>query len=173
MLFFLPKRKISIFDRKRINSRQIREFRRFNIHSTNYFVIYIISIWMLVFALRIGTLLTVYFTHFTEFDFASALQGINLPISKSFEFIENKRLRSFISIDAYGHYKIDDGFVDQNNLELYLKNKKLEIPSIIVCVIADKKCKMESINNLILLLKKYDCQRLFFYTKQNHSLALK
>ena len=166
MLFIFPKRKISIFDYEGRNAKRISNFRRFEHLSSNYLVMFLLSICLLAFSARIGSLLLFCFSDFTEDDLAYALIGIDLPNSKSQEFIQNKRLCVYLTIESDGNIKIDGERIAPGNLYQELVYHRMELPNLFINIVADKDCKMELVLNVLSQCRKASARRIFFLTNK-------
>ena len=127
---------------------------------------FLLSICLLAFSARIGSLLLFCFSDFTEDDLAYALMNVNLPHSNSKEFIQNKRLCVYLTIETDGSIKIDGEKISNVNLYQELVFHKNELPNLIINIVADKDCKMELVLYVLSQCSKANARRIFFLTNK-------
>ena len=109
-------------------------------------------------------------TQMGETDLASSIQGINLPSSEFKDKIENRRLIVYVSVEKNGHFRFGGNIIGSDELLSHLSESHQNLPNLIIGVMADKDCKMEHINDLIMVLRKSHCLRVFFYVQKNNSV---
>ncbi len=169
MLFYNPKRKISLFDHQGISAKRISDYKRYN-HGTTYSLsIFLLSIFLLLFSVRIGSILFLYLTNYGETELIFAIQNIELPYANSSEKFNNKRLISYVSVKKDGKYKVSGQYISLDELEKHLSSASNNLPNVVIGIVADKNCEMQHINELILVIRKSNCRRVLFYTDKDHS----
>ena len=166
---FLPsdKRKKSIFDFENVIPANFSRFRRFNHRSHYRLMLLLFSICSLLFAVRIGSILFVTLTDFMDKDLAYSLEKIKLPYAQTTYKVENKRLLSYVSVEENGKYRIEEGYLTLEELEKHLSFVQKCLPNVIIGIMADKNCKMDHIYNLMRVLRKAECLRVFYYTDKH------
>lgn len=166
MLWFPVNRKHSIFDYRSPFHRSLRHFRRYDPKFVMNIVWYVISFWLLAFFVKIGILLFFLLTGMNEVDLAYSLHKVELPSASSIERVENRRLCYYVTVEKEGKYRIGKYYIESDLLQKHFQNVRLGLPNVIVCIIADKDCKMGNINKLITILRKSSIQRVSFYCKR-------
>lgn len=125
------------------------------------------SFWLLAFSVKIGITLFFSTTGMNESDLAFSLINIELPLVRTAEHIDNKRLCFYVSVEKSGRYRIGKYYYEPDDLKKHLYNLHRSLPNVIICIVADKDCKMEDINNLLIILRKSSTQRLSFICREN------
>lgn len=166
MLWFPLKRKQSIFDYRSPFQLSLRSYRRFEPKFVINFIWFIMSFWLLAFIVKIGVLLFLLLTGMNEVDLAYSLQKVELPSATSVQRVENRRLCYYVTVEKEGKYRIGRYYVDPEDLQKQFQRIRRNLPNVTVCIIADKDCRMEDINNLLTFLRKSYILRISFYCKQ-------
>ena len=127
---------------------------------------YVVSFWLLAFSVKIGITLFFSLTGMVEVELAFALKNIELPNALMVESIANKRLSYYVTVEEDGAYRVGKVYFEPEQLQKHLTNVYRGLPNVIICIIADKNCKMEAISNLIAILRKSRTQRVSFFCKK-------
>jgi len=145
---------------------RIRRIPHYDASDLMKFSYQIVSIWMLVIALRVGLFVTLPFSDITKLDLLYATNGVNLPHSNSEESLINLRLTTFVTIMSTGDIKVDGYEIAKEDLEKKLSMKKTELPNTIIGISAGKETEMHVINEIVFTCNKLGLQRIFFLTKK-------
>ena len=167
--------------------------RRFDKIHTIDFTLFVLSLFLLLFAVRFGSLFFFLFSNVLDYDFANALYKINLPYAH-FDKKErpNRLYYATISIQNDGTFRYDGRTVSETELESELDNLiithfgkdvldevklgkeisinkipyyKLSLP-VSLNLIIDRDCKMLYVYNLYDKLRKRRIREAFHYTNR-------
>ncbi|MCB0748193.1 MAG: biopolymer transporter ExbD [Ignavibacteriae bacterium] len=83
-----------------------------------------------------------------------------LPEAQSVQKIENKRLVSYIWIGDNERIQIDDNIVPIKKVQDIMYDKRVNLPSVIVSLRADKNSRMGLITDIQQSLRKADARRI-------------
>jgi biopolymer transport protein ExbD len=124
------------------------------------------SFWLLAFIVKFGILLFFTTTGMNESELAFSLIDIELPLAQTVDHIDNKRLCYYVSVEKNGSYRIGKYYYEPDELQKHLYSVYRILPNVIICIVADKDCKMGDINNLMIMMRKSSTLRVSFICRE-------
>lgn len=170
MLFLLHKRKTSLFDYEGQNAARISDYRRFDHRYVNHLVMFLLGVALLSISVRIGVSISFYFTQVWNDGLILALQKTEPPYSKHHDYIENKRLLFYVTIEKDGKYRFLDEYLALENLIEVLPYSGSRPSIYTIGIVADNNCKMEYILDLVEVLRKNKFYKITFVTYKHNPL---
>lgn len=83
-----------------------------------------------------------------------------LPEAEAIEKIENKRLISYIWVGKSGRIQLNDNIVEIDEVQKIMRNKRAELPNVIVSLRVDKNSDMGIVTDIQQELRKADARRI-------------
>lgn len=132
---------------------------------------FLLAVSMLAFSSRIGSILWAYYTQMWNDNLILSLQKIDPPYSEHQDYIANKRIIFYVTIEKDGKYRYLDEYITLEDLVDLLPYSGRRLSIYTIGIVADKNCKMGYILDLIEVLRKNRLYKITFATYKHKPLV--